>query len=101
MKPVSRRNPSVEALRAVVLMLASLFLLAGCRERSLIQLLSKLLWQTVYLVEGNFAPLNPALGLQCRWCGIGTYKLHARVGGPSFIDWIGGPGLRALQCSHC
>src|SRR6266446_4549284 len=32
MKPVSRRNLSVEALLAVVLMLASLSLLAGCRD---------------------------------------------------------------------
>lgn len=70
-------------------------------KRLPIQLLPTQLLETMYLVEGNFAPLRPSLGLQCRWCGKGTYRLHQRVNGRGFIDWIGGPGLRALQCSYC
>jgi hypothetical protein len=32
------------------------------------------------LVIGNFAPLKPSVGIQCRFCGLGTYqRLGVRV----------------------
>jgi hypothetical protein len=57
------------------------------------------------LVEGDFAPLSPSIGIQCRFCGIGKYKpLAARPGYP--IPALGlalaaGTDVRVLQCGHC
>jgi hypothetical protein len=57
------------------------------------------------LVEGNFAPLSPSIGIQCRFCGIGTYKsLAARPGYsiPSVgLALAAGTDVRILQCGHC
>src|SRR5260370_28219255 len=31
------------------------------------------LQMTASLVEGNYAPLSPSIGIRCRFCGIGQY----------------------------
>jgi len=57
------------------------------------------------LVEGNYAPLAPSIGIQCRFCGIGKYKpLASKPGYP--IPAVGlslaaGSDVRVLQCAHC
>jgi serine/threonine protein kinase len=71
---------------------------------------------TASLVEGNFAPLKPSIGIRCRFCGIGQYRQFAAYDGqqPS-KPWqtamkFRGLGIdirmaeanaRALQCGHC
>jgi serine/threonine protein kinase len=57
------------------------------------------------LVEGNYAPLSPSIGIQCRFCGIGRYRPLATRPGYS-IPQLGltppaGTDVRILQCGHC
>lgn len=72
------------------------------------------LTMTQELVEGNFAPLKPSGGIQCRFCGIGKYERFAAFSdGGSTIDQgmsrvglfpiIGpfGTNVRVLRCSNC
>jgi tRNA A-37 threonylcarbamoyl transferase component Bud32 len=67
--------------------------------------LKEKLEMTASLVEGDYAPLSPSIGIRCRFCGIGKYKaLPARPGFP--ISQIGlaltaGTDVRAMNCSHC
>ncbi|MBZ5671147.1 MAG: serine/threonine protein kinase [Acidobacteriia bacterium] len=71
---------------------------------------------TASLVEGNFAPLAPSIGLRCRFCGLGQYERFAAydAGDPSksrqYPEGTSGLGLhpvapgtnvRCLRCSHC
>ena len=37
----------------------------------------KELEMTASLVEGNYTPLKPSIGIRCRFCGIGTYEKYA------------------------
>jgi hypothetical protein len=57
------------------------------------------------LVEGNFAPLSPSIGIQCRFCGIGKYKPFAARPGYSIpavgLALAAGTDVRVLQCGHC
>jgi hypothetical protein len=57
------------------------------------------------LVEGNFAPLSPSIGIQCRFCGIGKYKPVAARPGYSIpavgLTLAAGTDVRVLQCGHC
>src|SRR5713226_4594242 len=43
-------------------------------KRHPIQLLPTLIREVAFLVQGDFVPLRPSVGLQCRWCGKGTYR---------------------------
>jgi hypothetical protein len=57
------------------------------------------------LVDGNFAPLSPSIGIQCRFCGIGKYKPLAARPGYSIpavgLALAAGTDVRVLQCGHC
>jgi hypothetical protein len=66
------------------------------------------------LVEGNFTPLKPSIGIRCRFCGLGKYERYAQYDGQ---DTRGGSAgnftglgldaqradvdLRVLRCNHC
>jgi serine/threonine protein kinase len=57
------------------------------------------------LVNGNFAPLKPSIGIECRFCGLGRYQRIAG-GNAGSISKIGiaqmaGRDTRALRCDHC
>ncbi len=57
------------------------------------------------LVEGNYAPLSPSIGIQCRFCGMGKYKALATRPGYA-IPQLGlappaATDVRILQCGHC
>ena len=71
---------------------------------------------TAALVEGNFAPLAPSLGIRCRFCGLGKYERFAaydarqpsRTGvNPDGMPQLGlypvtpGTNVRFLRCSRC
>lgn len=75
---------------------------------------------TSSLVEGNFAPLSPSVGIQCRFCGVGEYQRFASydAGDPSksrqhpeqlpdgtsrlgLYPVSPGTNVRCLRCSHC
>jgi len=57
------------------------------------------------LVGGNYAPLSPSVGIQCRFCGVGKYTpLPSRPG--YSIPELGlglatGTDVRVLWCRHC
>lgn len=57
------------------------------------------------LVEGNYAPLTPSIGIQCRFCGMGKYKPLASKPGYSIpvlgLSLAAGTDVRVLQCGHC
>jgi tRNA A-37 threonylcarbamoyl transferase component Bud32 len=57
------------------------------------------------LVEGNYAPLAPSIGIQCRFCGIGKYKPVVSKPGYSIpavgLSLAAGSDVRVLQCGHC
>jgi hypothetical protein len=67
---------------------------------------SEAMKMTHSLVEGNFAPLKPSIGIRCRFCGLGQYARYASESGRS-IPSIGlnpatpGGDVRVLRCSHC
>jgi serine/threonine protein kinase len=61
------------------------------------------------LVMGNFAPLKPSIGIQCRFCGLGTYRrvgervtdnvarlMHNYHSGDATVI-----SVKALSCSNC
>ncbi len=71
---------------------------------------------TSSLVEGNFAPLAPSVGIRCRFCGLGQYERFVvyDAGDPSksrkypdSTSLLGlhpvapGTNVRCLRCSHC
>jgi hypothetical protein len=67
---------------------------------------------TISLVEGNFAPLIPSIGIRCRFCGIGKYERAFVYGsGNSYsVFGLGESGQRSnydegktalLRCGHC
>lgn len=71
-----------------------------------IDLLSSQLQEAHNLVEGDFTPLRPSMGLRCRFCGIGTYERYARALGRSpgwFYSLVqrGGVNIAILRCGHC
>lgn len=66
------------------------------------------------LVEGNYAPLKPSLGILCRFCGVGKYEEWSsfdstdpkRAMPLQPISKLGlqnyqGANFRILRCSHC
>ena len=73
------------------------------------------------LVEGNFAPLKPSAGIQCRFCGIGKYEKfaawdfndpsvskpygnydgNARRVGLGTTSGTDGTDIRVLRCPNC
>jgi serine/threonine protein kinase len=60
------------------------------------------------LVMGDFAPLKPSIGIQCRFCGLGKYeKLFGPENNWREIGAVGGAGHlsqtdpRALRCNQC
>jgi serine/threonine protein kinase len=71
---------------------------------------------TASLVEGDFAPMAPSVGIRCRFCGLGKYERFTAfdAGDPS-KSWpyprdtsqLGlypvtpGTNVRCLRCSHC
>ncbi|MGD0307120.1 MAG: serine/threonine-protein kinase [Candidatus Acidiferrales bacterium] len=67
---------------------------------------SEAIKMTRSLVEGNFAPLKPSIGIRCRFCGLGQYARYASESGRS-IPSVGlhpttpGGDVRVLRCSHC
>jgi serine/threonine protein kinase len=78
---------------------------------------------TSSLVEGNFAPLEPSIGIRCRFCGLGKYERYAEYSrnnppGPSDrtaanaqnigkqrLEGLGFKydfaDVRVLRCTHC
>ncbi len=68
--------------------------------------LKERLKMTATLVDGNYAPLAPSIGIRCRFCGIGKYTRYANESGRS-IPSLGlspatpGGEVRALRCNHC
>ena len=64
-----------------------------------IQLLPQRLEQTVYLMEGGYAPLRPSSDITCRFCGLGVYRRHEMVRG--FANNLRLQNPRALRCPHC
>jgi serine/threonine protein kinase len=78
--------------------------------------LKKKLEMTASLVEGNFAPMAPSLGIRCRFCGLGKYErftaFDARDPSKSFpyprdTSQLGlhpvtpGTNVRCLRCTNC
>jgi serine/threonine protein kinase len=69
------------------------------------QELKERLEMSASLVEGNFAPLTPSVGIRCRFCGRGKYAYLDRQEGRE----INTVGLRptipndvgVLRCSYC
>jgi len=70
------------------------------------------LLRVLSLVEGNYAPLKPSIGILCRFCGIGKYERWAVFdsGNPKNNEGtisklgltnFGGAHFRILRCSHC
>src|SRR5260370_638316 len=65
--------------------------------------------QILSLVEGDYMPLRPSMGLRCRVCGIGKYTKYAskqqgwagRSGWFGLIGNVAGTDLRVLHCDHC
>jgi serine/threonine protein kinase len=66
------------------------------------------------LVQGNYAPLKPSLGITCRFCGIGKYERWASFDSTDPkktmplqpISKLGlqnyqGANFRILRCGHC
>lgn len=65
------------------------------------------------LVEGNYSPLKPSIGIRCRFCGLGQYEKYAQVDAQNNPRPIGnffglgleanrsGADIRVLRCSHC
>jgi serine/threonine protein kinase len=63
------------------------------------------------LVEGNYAPLAPSIGIRCRFCGIGSYERAGVYGKDNGYRHFGlGNNRRAydpggktalLRCGHC
>ena len=60
---------------------------------------------TASLVEGNYAPLSPSIGIRCRFCGIGQYApMPNKPGYP--VPELGlrltaETDVRVLWCRHC
>lgn len=65
------------------------------------------------LIEGNYSPLKPSLGIRCRFCGLGQYEKYAEVDAQNNPRPTGnffglgleanrsGADIRVLRCSHC
>src|SRR5882724_1508092 len=85
MKPVSRRNLSVEALRAVVLMLASLSLLAGCRDEPSKAVSNIKVYRVGVILSGTRENAK---------CAQATARIPARA----WMDRGQGPRLRVALC---
>ena len=71
-----------------------------------IQLLPDALKQCVDLIEGEYMPLRPSMGLRCRVCGMGTYRKFATTANRGAAGWmdqlnVAGTDLRLLRCNHC
>ena len=87
-------------------------IVADLTKRIGIALLPTRLEQTRSLVEGNYMPLRPSMGLQCGFCGIGRYTRYAwsqRGGGPHSASWFNSLAtghatprdIGVLRCDHC
>jgi hypothetical protein len=68
--------------------------------------LKKELEITSSLVEGNFSPLSPSIGIRCRFCGIGTYARYAKESAraiPSLGLSPAAPSgnVGVLRCQRC
>jgi serine/threonine protein kinase len=67
--------------------------------------LRRRLEMTASLVEGNYAPLSPSVGIRCRFCGIGQYTPLRNKPGyriPEIgLDLAAGTDARVLWCRHC
>jgi Protein kinase domain len=72
------------------------------------------LLSVVSLVDGNYSPLKPSMGIRCRFCGIGKYEKWSsfdstdpkRAMPLQPISKLGlqnyaGANFRILRCSHC
>ncbi len=64
-------------------------------RRHNLALLPTLLKEVKYMVNGNFVPLRPSMGLKCRWCGKGTYQRHEPMKQTGYIE------VRVLRCGYC
>lgn len=60
---------------------------------------------TASLVEGNYAPLSPSVGIRCRFCGIGQYTPLQNKPGYQIpeigLHLTAGTDVRVLWCRHC
>lgn len=67
---------------------------------------------TASLVEGNFAPLAPSIGIRCRFCGVGSYERAFTYGEYNAYSYFGLPAAEQstnkaggqtalLRCGHC
>lgn len=67
---------------------------------------------TFSLVEGDFAPLTPSIGIRCRFCGVGSYERAFTYGENNSYSYFGLPAANQtvskpggetalLRCAHC
>jgi hypothetical protein len=67
--------------------------------------LKERLEMTASLVEGNYAPLSPSIGIRCRFCGIGQYTPLRNKPGYTIpevgLNLTAGTDVRVLWCRHC
>ena len=67
--------------------------------------LKERLEMTALLVEGNYAPLSPSIGIRCRFCGIGQYTPLRNKPGYTIpevgLNLTAGTDVRVLWCRHC
>ena len=84
-------------------------IVADPSQRIPIQLLPARLEQIRSLVEGDYMPLRPSIGLRCRVCGIGTYHRYASYKKQQSqtaawfreIQKTPNTDLRVMRCNHC